>query len=135
GGEGAVVEEELVEGGGQVRAVGAETYPLSGRHTAWPPRPSSDVCPPDLDVQATARGVDDEDRLMPATIVVPRRAEGAVGAVVNVVGAVLHVPGAQVAVDEIDLVPVEGAGDVLVDDSPHPGVGAGLEPYSHGEGE
>src|SRR6267378_7120911 len=72
---------------------------------------------------------------MPGAVVVPRRAEGTVGAVVDVVGAVLHVPGAEVAVDEVDLVAVEGASGILVDEAPHPGVGAGLEPRGRCKGE
>src|SRR5439155_21778088 len=83
----------------------------------------------------SARRVDDESRLMPASVVVPRRAERTVGAVVYVVGTVLHVPGTQVAVDEVHLVAVEGARDVLVDEPPHAGVGAGLEPHGHGKGK
>src|SRR5206468_9157914 len=55
--------------------------------------------------------------------------------VVDVVRDVLPVPRAQVPVAEEDLVAVVGGGEVLADQAPHSGRGAGLEPDGYGQRE
>src|SRR5258706_3307468 len=71
--------------------------------------------------------------MVPGAVVVPAGAQGTGAAIVDVVGGVPQVPGAEVAVVEEELVAVEGARHVLVDEPAHPRGGAGLEPDGHAE--
>src|SRR5207249_4718167 len=116
GGAGVAGQVEVGGGGGGAGRAGPGTAGLEGR----------------VDVEPPARGIHHEHHLVPLAVVVAARHQGAAGAVPDVVGGVLEVPGAEVAAVGEDLVAVHRGGQVLVDDAAQ-ACGVGLDPDDEGE--
>src|SRR3989442_11653329 len=108
--------------------VQAEVDRLGGRGRARRAGPRHARLERGVHVQTAAAGVDDEGDVVPLAVVVAREVKGTAAAGIDVVGRILEVPGAEVAVAEEQPPAVRGERDVLVDDTAHAAGGGRLDP-------